>query len=537
MKKLIIFFLIIIFSNVLLLANEAPEITLANPQNTITVHLSYLQPDLYKPELAAKTLNVDNPASKQSQKLARQLKQILDDRQLFVILDKVSKDPNYYDSTRKSHVYVLFDHVPEIYLEKVGDKWLYSEETIEKIPDLLESTYIVNINSMVDHLPSFMHNNILGMYIWQYVGFIFYLIIGYIFYRILAWIFGYFIIRLLLRFSKEDIVTKYIKPLARPLSFLIVLIIGMLFLSELKLPVMFGFVVKKIYLILIPALITLIAYRLVELITDILMALASKTQTNVDDSLIPLLRKTMKVIVVVFGVIFILQNLDVSITPLLAGVSIGGLALALAAQDTVKNLFGSITIFTDQPFEVGDWIVIDGAEGTVEEVGIRSTRIRTFYNSVVSIPNGKLADMKIDNMGRRKFRRYVAQIGITYDTPPDLIDAFVDGLREILMSHPDTNKENHQIHLNDFGDSAILILFYIFFDAKTWSDELKARHEVISQIIRLAQDIGVRFAFPTQTVHIEGFPEKKSLTPQYNESKDEFYGKMKAYFNKNKKES
>jgi MscS family membrane protein len=168
----------------------------------------------------------------------------------------------------------------------------------------------------------------------------------------------------------------------------------------------------------------------------------------------------------------------------------------------------------------------------VEQVGIRSTRVRTFYNSLISIPNGKLADSLIDNMGKREFRRYNTKLTITYDTPPELIDVFVEGLKTIVLNHPKTRKDYFQIHLNGFGASSLEILFYIFFEVADWTEELEARHQIISEILQLAAELNVRFAFPTETHFIEEFPGNGSLTPKYSNNKNEFEAKMRNYFDR-----
>src|SRR5690606_21463622 len=149
----------------------------------------------------------------------------------------------------------------------------------------------------------------------------------------------------------------------------------------------------------------LIVYRLVDVLANVMDKRADDTSTKLDDQLVPLIRKSLKVVTVVLGVIFVLQNLEVDVASLIAGVSLGGLAFTLAARDTVANLFGSVSIFADQPFQVGDWVVMQGVEGVVEEVGMRSTRVRTFYRSLVSIPNAKVADGIVDNYGARDSRR------------------------------------------------------------------------------------------------------------------------------------
>ena len=148
-----------------------------------------------------------------------------------------------------------------------------------------------------------------------------------------------------------------------------------------------------------------------------------------------------------------------------------------------------------------------------------------------------MADLTIDNHGLRIYRRFSTSIAITYDTPADLIQMFVDGLKKIVEAHPQTRKDFYQIHLNKFADSSLNIMFYIFFTVPTWDEELLCRHEVMLEIIKLAEKLGVRFAFPTQTLHVETFPEKKSLTPEYTESTPQLKAKMEAYLKKRVKQN
>ena len=162
-----------------------------------------------------------------------------------------------------------------------------------------------------------------------------------------------------------------------------------------------------------------LCYRLVNVFTEYLHKLAVKTDSTFDDQLVPLLQKALKIFVIIFGVLVMFQNLGVNVLSVLAGLGLGGLAFALAARDMCANLFGSIMIFLDRPFNIGDWVIVGNLEGTIEEIGFRSTRIRTFYNSQVTIPNSTLANANIDNMGKREYRRIKAFLGLTYDTPPE----------------------------------------------------------------------------------------------------------------------
>jgi MscS family membrane protein len=244
-------------------------------------------------------------------------------------------------------------------------------------------------------------------------------------------------------------------------------------------------------------------FRVTDLVCEVFQNKAASTDSKFDDLLVPLIRKAVKVFILVFGVIYIADALDIKITPLLTALGIGGVGFAFAAKDTLENLFGSLTVVADRPFQVGDWVVIDGkAEGTVEDVGFRSSRIRTFYNSLLTIPNGNLVRAIVDNYGRRKYRRWKTHLSITYDTPPDKIDAFCEGIRELVRLHPYTRKDYYQVWLHQFAPSSLEVLVYVFHEAPDWTTELRERQRLMLDIIRLANHLGVEFAFPTETVHL-----------------------------------
>ena len=244
------------------------------------------------------------------------------------------------------------------------------------------------------------------------------------------------------------------------------------------------------------------AYRLVDLFAVWLTVRAQHTHNKIDDVLAPLIPRTLKIFVTVVGVVFVADNLNINITGLLAGLGLGGLAFALAAKDMVQNLFGSVTVLLDRTFTVGDWIVVDGVEGTVERMGFRSTRVRTFYNSMVSIPNSKFITAKVDNMGERRYRRYKAHFGIAYDTPPEKIEAFCEGLRELVRQHPYMRKDYFHVYLNELGAHSLDVLVYVFWQTPDWATELRERHRFLLDALRLAGQLGVEYAFPTQTINL-----------------------------------
>lgn len=252
-----------------------------------------------------------------------------------------------------------------------------------------------------------------------------------------------------------------------------------------------------------------LVYRLTDVLSSYLQKAAEKSESTLDDQLVPLLTRSLKIFVVIFGALVAIQNLGVNVMSVLAGLGIGGLAFALAAKDAVANFFGSLMILFDRPFQVGEWIVVGDKEGTVEEIGFRSTRIRTFYNSVVSIPNSELMNAKIDNMGRREYRRLLAKLGVTYDTSPEKIEAFLEGIKNIIKANPYSNKQNYHVVFNEYGADGLIIMVYMFFKVPDWSNELVERQNILLSILRLAKELGIEFAFPTRTLHIETFPEKK----------------------------
>ena len=227
-----------------------------------------------------------------------------------------------------------------------------------------------------------------------------------------------------------------------------------------------------------------------------------RTDTKFDDVLVPLVRKGLKLAVLAVGLVYAAKAMNVDLLPLLTGLGIGSLAFAFAAKDTIENFFGSIAVILDRPFEVGDWVAIGDVEGTVEELGFRSTRVRTFYNSQLTVPNATLVRATVDNYGRRQYRRWKTHLGVQYDTTPEQLVAFTEGIRELVRTHPFTRKDYYQVWMHGWSASSMDVLLYVFFEVPDWNTELRERERLFLDIVRLADRLGVAFAFPTQTVHL-----------------------------------
>ena len=243
-------------------------------------------------------------------------------------------------------------------------------------------------------------------------------------------------------------------------------------------------------------------YRFVDLLCGVLERKAKRTVNKFDDMLVPLVRRTLKIFVVVVGLVYLASRWTEDPWGVVAGLGLGSIAVGFAAKDSIENLFGTFTVLSDKPFQIGDWVIVGTLEGTVERVGFRSTRIRTFYNSLITVPNRTFISSDVDNMGQRTYRRIKTTLGLTYDTPPEKIEAFCEGIRELIRTHPYTRKDYYHVYLNGFGAASLEVLVYCFVATPEWATELREKHRLFADILRLAQELGVSFAFPTQTIHV-----------------------------------
>jgi MscS family membrane protein len=495
------------------------SVNLSSPYHTTLSFFYNLEEGHYQPERAAKTLDLTGIADANGQRLAVKLKQIFEGKGILIRTSSIPNEQNYSDSTSDSGENIYYfdkQKLPGIFLQKSGESWKYSAFSVSQIDELHSETYPYGTAKLLNILPKIGNEEYLGLQLWQLVGLFILLLLVFLSHWLFTLVVDKLILYLFQRFGYGKVGENYILPVARVISIYLIVVLLSLFIRVLQLPIEIWSWILIVLRTVKPFLITIIFYKLADVVAAYFTKLATKTESTLDDQLVPLMRKTLKAFVIVVGTMFILRDgLNLDIIPFLTGLSIGGVAIALAAQDTIKNFFGSVMIFIDKPFQVGDWITSGDIDGTVEEVGFRSTRIRTFRNSLMYVPNGKIADAVLDNHGLRQYRRFYTTLTITYDTPPALIDEFVKGLREIVLAHPHTRKDMFHIYFNNLSSFSQDIMFYIFFEVPTWGEELKCRHEILVQIVKLANSIGVRFAFPTQTLHMESFPEKKTLVPEY----------------------
>ncbi len=429
-------------------------------------------------------------------------------------------------------------------------EWLFTRTTVHSIEPLYEATENLSIVPELrgkvrlsfwdcpplyvreTWVPRFLRGRLATLRHWQWLGIVLVLALGLAVRRacllLLPWI-G----RRALATEQAAMLPSSLRHALQPTSTFVMLLTwwGGLQLLDLGAAVM-GWIWWAMHIVL--AVVGVVAvYRLVDVLTGYFNARAARTKNRLDDVLVPLAQRTAKVLIIAFGILFVGSALGLKIGPLLAGLGVGGLAFGLAAQDTLKNFFGSVNVVLDRPFQVGDWVKIGDAEGTVEAVGLRSSRIRTFYNSQVTIPNSDIMNATIDNLGRRRYRRIYCHLAVTYSSTPEQLDAFCEGIRELIREHPYTRKDYYHVYVNRFGASSIDVLLYCFLETPDWSTELRERHRLFLDIIRLAGRLRVEFAFPTQTIHLHqetGPPPESPLPPTIPTLGDEAitFGKEQA---------
>ncbi|MEA2064186.1 MAG: mechanosensitive ion channel family protein [Gemmatimonadota bacterium] len=243
------------------------------------------------------------------------------------------------------------------------------------------------------------------------------------------------------------------------------------------------------------------AYRLCDLIAEVVRRFFSKQDDSLAQQFTPLVRQTIRIVVLIIGGIMIIQNLGYSVSSLVAGLGIGGLAIALAAQDMVANLFGTVVTFTDKPFKIGDWVKFAQVDGFIEEIGFRSIKVRTWANTLMYVPNKMVTREKIETLAKMKKRRVKMTIGIQYDSPPEKVRLLLERIRELLKKDPGVNQEYMLVRFTDFGPSSLDIFLYYFSNSIVWDEYLEVRERINLAIMELVSDLGLSFAFPSQTIY------------------------------------
>ena len=261
-----------------------------------------------------------------------------------------------------------------------------------------------------------------------------------------------------------------------------------------------AFVGHAVQALIILSVAWLVARLVDSLISEYLVPLAEKSENDLDDQLLPIVRKGLKLTVWTLGFIVALDNAGYDIGAVLAGLGIGGFALAMAAKDTVSNIFGGFTIFTDRPFGLNDRIRVKGFDGTVKEIGLRSTRLQTLAGTMVTLPNAAFADTPVENVSREPSRKVASTLGLTYDTTPEKMEEAMSILREIAAANEHL-EEKVIVGFSEFADFSMNLTFIYYI--QSGADIVGTQTEVNLAILRRFNEAGLEMAFPTQTIYTQ----------------------------------
>ncbi|MCK5786423.1 MAG: mechanosensitive ion channel family protein [Candidatus Sabulitectum sp.] len=301
----------------------------------------------------------------------------------------------------------------------------------------------------------------------------------------------------------ENFFTLLLEGLAGSIAFLVVFAGFYFSLLVLNIHSTVNLIALNIIQVLLTFTVIRILFVIVDAVAIQMGTMADETESQLDDQLVPVLRKLVKFALAAIGIVFFMQLKNYPVSGIIAGLGIGGLAFAFAAQDSIAGIFASIALFLDRPFMVGDFVQVGGVSGTIEEVGLRSTRIRTIGKTLVTIPNKEIVDSTIDNLSKRPMRRCTITIGVTYDATAEKMDQLVSSLREMLVEDDMAEENGSNVHFTTFGDSSLNVELLFFIRTTDYSTFLQSRQDLNLKIMHVVEDLGLGFAFPSTTVYLE----------------------------------
>ena len=344
-----------------------------------------------------------------------------------------------------------------------------------------------------------LQRDVLGYPLWQYVASLIWVVLAFLLAAVLDWLMTNQIRRLTAK-TKTESDDKLLEVLRAPVKVVIVLLMLNAGVHMFQWPEWAEKVLSTLFVVAVAGTVVVVAMRLVDLLVTYAEQRFFAADAQLAKMMMPVLGKSLKAFVIIIGSLTAAQLLGLPITSVIAGLGIGGIAVALAAQNTLANVFGTITILADRPFRVGDRVQIDKYDGTVETIGLRSTRIRTLEGHVVTIPNKIIADSGIANVTERGAIRELITISLTYDTTPQKMQQAVTILREIFLQHPLTH--DAWVYWKSYAAASLDIFIVYWCKSTDFKEFLQAMEEINLEVKRRFVAAGLDFAFPTQTIHL-----------------------------------
>ncbi|WP_291644765.1 mechanosensitive ion channel family protein [Clostridium sp.] len=363
-------------------------------------------------------------------------------------------------------------------------------------------------------LDFFTKNDILNDFIYykfKYVG----IAIGvFALFALLKKIFAKYVFKIILRLvnkTKFDADTKIVAAFEKPvtnffgvLGFYFAFKILTMAYNIINIPT-----IDKVFSSVVIILISWGAYNLTEESSVLFEKMHKAYDIKVDKILFPFISKILRFIIIALAINVIADIWSIPIQGFITGLGLGGLAFALAAKDAAANIIAGIFIILDKPFTIGDWVSIDTLEGTIESISFRTTKIRTFDEAIITVPNSKLANEPLTNFSRRGKRRITFNLGVTYGTSSEKLQSCVDNIRNMIENHPQVNKETIFVNFDKFSASSLDIFIYFFADTTALAEYLKIKENINFNIIGILEQLGVSMAFPSTSIYVETLPNEE----------------------------
>jgi MscS family membrane protein len=477
----------------------------STPQGTLLGFMKDMDREDY--ERAAEYLDTKQPP-KRAQQLARQLHTVLN-QGLSGHIPKLSSRPegDLEDGLKPNRERIgaakTSSGAYDIILERVqrGDDpplWLFSTQTLKVVPEIYRE---LGYDWAERYVPQVLKDYKVFKYpAWQWIGLILVIPLSFLFAWFVAWVLLAYLRLSFRRISMGDdgqfvtLVRNPIRILALSLAFFVASFYAYSLLSRL----FWTRVAETLAIVGV----TWLCFRLIDPVVD---QLWDRKQLSVSSGRIALARlvhKTIKAVVVVVGAVFIAYLAGINLAAVLTGLGIGGIALAFAAQKTLENLFGGVMIISDQPIRVGDFCKAGDHQGTVEDIGLRSTRLRTLDRTVVSVPNGQLATMSLENYTVRDKILFRHTIQVRYETSADQLRFVIAGIRRLLYEHPKVETEGARVRFMGLKDSALELEVYAYIPETVYAVFLAIQEDLLLRIMDLVEESGTSFAFPSQTTYV-----------------------------------
>lgn len=311
------------------------------------------------------------------------------------------------------------------------------------------------------------------------------------------------IIYIIVKKTKNTFDDDILDAIKKPIDFLFIVIGANFAKSVLNLGNELGAILDQV---LRSGFIIILFWAMLQILTHLtknIHKITNKFGDKISADVANFIIKSIRFFILIIGFIAVIQEWGYNVSGFLASLGLVGMAFALAAKDTAANLFGSLVIFSDKPFRVGEWIKTPHVEGTIENIGIRSTKVRTFAQALVTVPNATLANSAILNWSRMGKRRIKMNIGLTYDTKGETVENIIANIKSMLENHKEIHQETIHIYFSAFEQSSLNIFCYYFTKTTHWGEFMKVREDTYLQIMKIVEQNGSNFAFPTQTLHIE----------------------------------